>query len=42
LTWRKSFEYYRRRKEEIRRPLLDDYFFEKFKRFIEWRKSRTL
>lgn len=42
MTWRESYEYYRRRKKEVRRPLLDDYFFKKFKEFIEWRKRRVL
>jgi len=42
LPWGRGFEYYRRRKEEVRKPLLDDYFFKKFIGFVEWRKSRTL
>jgi len=42
MSWRKSYEYYRRRKKEVRRPLLEDPLFERFKEFIEWRKRKTL
>lgn len=33
-------EFYRRRKVAVRKPLLEDHFFKRFKEFIEWRVER--
>jgi len=42
MSWRRAYEYYKRRKEKVRRPLLENPSFRKFKRFIEWRLKKTL
>jgi len=35
-SWR-AYEFYRDRKRRVRKPLLKDAFFKRFKKFIEWR-----
>lgn len=40
MSFADAFEFYRRRKSAVRKPLLEDFFFRKFINFIEWRKER--